>query len=651
MRRSPASHERFRDILSGNCSQNSSKKIDMVKLYRGATKLYSLIDQKLDIEDDASSSTFDLSLPTSSTNGNTMASPIEPLALNGEMKTTASPWMQDCEKRDSATNEQAVLATPRDEVARPAKKPFSFYLAFLALNISTFIVSLDATALSVAIPVRAFYLYSAPLLKRSQKITADLHGTTLQAFWSSLSFLLAVVITQPIYTSISNVLGRTAPFYLAFLFFLLGSLVFALAPNMPVLIVGRILQGIGGGGLDVLSEVILVDITSLKERPLYLGLFALPMAGGAVCGPLIGAAFSEYVDWRWIGWVNLPFAAVGAALTFFFLRLRKMEGGVRQKLKRVDWLGICVFAVGSTAFTLPLSWAGGMYSWGSWRTLLPLIVGLVVLAGFAVYERRPVEPVFPYRIFENRTAVVSILGGTIHGMILYSSTFYAPLFFQAVMLDAPVESAIAILPAGASVIGFSVVSAIVVEVIRKYRWMIIIAWICGTSGVGLWAIWGPSSAVALTAGLQVIFGVGIGTLFTVLTIPMQASVRDVDDSGIAAGTLVSFRLFGGLVGLAICAGVFNDVFGRSIAAIEELPPSLVGLKDIREAIALIPALNAADIKPAELAQIIEAYRKGFMAVFLTLSGTGVIGFFTSLLTKEISLEKEDLGRQRFEDTP
>lgn len=475
-----------------------------------------------------------------------------------------------------------------------------------------------------------------------------MQGTTLEAYWTSLSFLLAVVVAQPIYTSASDVIGRKIPFFTAFLLFFAGSLVFALGKNMATLIGGRLLQGLGGGGLDVLSEVILVDITSLKERPLYLGLFSLPMAGGAVCGPLVGAAFSEFVDWRWIGWVNLPFAAVGAALTIFFLRLRSINRSFGARLRRLDWTGMLLFAIGSVAFSLPLSWAGAMYPWSSWKTIVPFFVGIVTLVVFAFYESKPAEPIFPYRIFSNRTAAISVICGTIHGMVMYSGTFYLPLYFQAIMLETPFKSAISILPSTASTIGFSVISALAVEKFRRYRWMIIIAWVFGSCGVGLWALTSPSSQVSLTAGLQVVLGVGIGTLFTILTIPMQASVEDIDDSGIAAGILVSFRLFGGLVGLAICAGIFNNIFEQRIASIEHLPLSAEGLRDNREIISLIPGLKALDLEPEMLRKVIEAYRRSFEAVFLTLAGMGAIGFASSLFMKEISLEREDMGRQRFE---
>lgn len=481
-----------------------------------------------------------------------------------------------------------------------------------------------------------------------QRITQDLHGTTLEAFWTSLSFILAIVITQPIYITISDVLGRKIPLYAAFLFFFVGSIVFGVAKNMPVLIVGRMLQGLGGGGLDVLSEIILTDITSLKERPLFLGLYALPMAGGGVCGPLIGAAFSEFVDWRWIGWINLPIIAVGFLLAFFFLHLRPIDSSFRSKLRRLDWIGMLLFTIGSTTFALPLSWAGAMYPWSSWKTILPLIIGAVFLLVFAIYESKPADPVFPYRIFNNRTAVVTLIGAAAHGAVLYSILLYTPLFFQAVMLETPFKSAVSVLPSSTCIVAFSIFGVISVELLRQYRWGVIANGLLMTLGVGLWALWRNTSSRALLYGLQVIAAIGVGTLFTLLNIPMTASVQQADDMGVAAGILVSFRLFGALIGLAICSSVFNNVFEQRIASIGTLPPSIELLKDVREAISFIPTLRVIDLQPRILEHVIEAYRVSMMAVFLTLAGIGAVGFFASLFTRELTIEREDLGRQQFE---
>jgi len=138
----------------------------------------------------------------------------------------------------------------------------------------------------------------------------------------------------------------------------------------------------------VLQEIILADITSMKERPLYLGLLAIPIVTGSISGPILGAVFSELIGWRWIGWINLPIVGISFVLAFFFLHLKPIEMSFSAKVRRLDWIGMVVFATGATATTLPLSWADSLYSWSSWRTILPLIIGLLVLAIFAVYEKK-----------------------------------------------------------------------------------------------------------------------------------------------------------------------------------------------------------------------------------------------------------------------
>lgn len=340
--------------------------------------------------------------------------------------------------------------------------------------------------------------------------------------------------------------------------------------------------------------------------------------------------------------------AVGVVLVFFFLNLRLVDVSFRSELRRLDGIGMLLFTTGSTTFALPLSWAGSIYSWSSWRTILPLTIGAIILALFAFYETRPAEPVFLYRILNNRTAVVTLIGSAAHGAILYSMMLYLPLFFQAVLLETPFESGISLLPTSACVVGFSIFGVVTVEMLRRYRWGVILNGLLMTIGVGLWAIWQPSSSKALLYGLQIIAAIGVGSLFTMLTIPMTASVQHANDMGVAAGMVVSFRLFGALLGLASCSTVFNNVFQQRVARIGTLPLSLEPLRDIREAISFIPSLRLVEVQPEILIQVLDAYRISMIAVFLTLSGIGGIGFFASLFTKELSLEREDLGRQRFE---
>ena len=460
--------------------------------------------------------------------------------------------------------------------------------------------------------------------------------------------MLGVVITQPIYTSFSDVVGRMAPLYAACVLFTAGSIVFALGQNMPIVILGRVLQGLGGGGLDVLTEVIVTDITTLKERPLWVGLMAIPMATGIIFGPIMGALFSEYADWRWIGWINLPLIAICVVLAIFFLRLKSIEQSLWSRLMRLDWVGMLLFGMGSTAFALPLSWAGAMYRWSSWKTLVPLIIGAVLLVVFVFYEARPEEPVFPYRIFRSRTAKVTLATGFIHGMISYPLMLYIPLFLQAVLLEDPLQSAVSMLPICVMVVAFSGISAGAVEYLRKYRWEIWLAWLCIAVGTGLFSLWDAHTSLAARTSFQVIAGIGLGTLFTVPVIPMQASAPSVSDQGLSVGILVSFRLFGALLGLAVGATTFSSVFANAIAGVGPLPESVAILEDSSQAVGFIPYLKDVDLPPEILEAIREAYKQAMQSIWYFMAALGGVGFISSLWVEELTLETEELGRQHLE---
>jgi hypothetical protein len=179
----------------------------------------------------------------------------------------------------------------------------------------------------------------------------------------------------------------------------------------------------------------------------------------------------------------------------------------------------------------PLTWAGVVFPWSSWKTVLPLVLGVVILVAFGWYESKPAEPLFPYRIFQNRTASVTLVASFLHGTITFSIILYAPLFFQSVYLESPLKSAISILPLCCSSVAFGILSAVAVEMIRKYRKGILVSWIFAAVGVDLSTLWDRSSLLAVKATFQVILGIGTGTLFSILIIPMQASAPHVDDMG------------------------------------------------------------------------------------------------------------------------
>ena len=462
--------------------------------------------------------------------------------------------------------------------------------------------------------------------------------------------MLAVVVTQPLYTSASDVIGRKPLLYGAFIFFFVGSIVFAVGHSMAVVIVGRLIQGLGGGGLDVLNEVIICDITTLKERPFWLGLLALPMAAGSILGPVMGAGFSEYVNWRWIGWINLPLVAISAGCSIFFMRLKPIEGTLRSRLARLDWIGMALFTIGCTAVSLSLSWAGALYPWSSWRTILTLVVGLVGLVIFVIYEKRPAEAVIPYRFLTSQTSLATLIGGFMHGIVLYPLLLYLPLFFQSVFLETPLRSAVSILPLCCTLIFFSFIAGIVVDHFRRYLWQLWFAWITTAIGTGLFALWDAHSSLAARASYQVLAAIGLGVQFVIPAVAIQASVTKPEDQGFSVGILVSFRLFGALIGLALSSTAFSSVFRDRIASLGPLPAAIASLEDPAKAVGFIPYLRTTELAPDVLGAVQSAYLHAFRAIWYALAAFGVVGFLSSLLVKELSIETENVGRQHLEES-
>jgi MFS family permease len=190
---------------------------------------------------------------------------------------------------------------------------------------------------------------------------------------------------------------------------------------------------------------------------------------------------------------------------------------------------------------------------------------------------------------------------------MYTVQAYLPLFFQAVFLQTSIQSAISTLPFCVVFVGFSAISGVIVNRLRRYRLVLMVGWVLMTTFLGLLCIVRRDTVKAEAYTLQVFAGIGVGTVLTVTAIPTQASVRRVDDTGLAAGMLVSFRLFGALIGLTIGSNVFNSVFKQQVDSFTTLPPSIRILQDANKAIGFIPSLRRLDLSEPLMEALLHAY--------------------------------------------
>ncbi|KAF3480037.1 uncharacterized protein GIQ15_07013 [Arthroderma uncinatum] len=519
-----------------------------------------------------------------------------------------------------------------DGVTKAQRKHYSFYLSILMLAAIALIVAWDVTALSLALPI----------------IAEQLHGTNFQSFWASLAFTLGIAVTQPIYASISDVVGRKYVLYASIILFGIGSIIFATARDMNVIVAGRLIKGLGAGGLDVLQTIILCDITTLKERPRWLGVLSMANAVGAVSGPFIGGVFAEKVGWPWLGWINLITVGITGVLAFFFLHLMPIEGDIKDKMKRLDWPGFALFAVIGTTISLPLSWANMPFAWVSWQTLVPLIIGVLLLIPLGFVEKRAEVPMIPYQIFDNVSIITGTVSGAIYGSLLNPILLYLPLFFQAAYLETPIEAAKSTLPLCCLVVGTSVIVSMLIDWSRKYRIALWVGWFVTTIFLGLSYTIGPDSSRARTYAFQALLGAGLGTVLVSTQISVLASVRRVDDHGLASGMLVTTRFVGSLLGLAICSTIFNSMFEKGLSSLKgNLPKELEALEDASQAVGFIPRLREVHVSEDIMDAVKGAYTDAFQTIWVVLAAFSALAALFSVLTRENSLEKDDVGRQGF----
>ncbi|KJZ78551.1 hypothetical protein HIM_01942 [Hirsutella minnesotensis 3608] len=534
--------------------------------------------------------------------------------------------------RPTSQAEPDANVTQADGGTEPReRKHYSFYLSILMLAMIAIIVSWDVTALSLALPV----------------IADQLHGTNFQSFWASIAFILSIAVTQPIYASISDVVGRKYALYTSIILFGIGSIVFATATNMKIVVAGRLIKGLGAGGLDVLQTIILCDITTLKERPRWLGVMSMANAVGAVTGPFIGGAFAQQAGWPWLGWINLITAGITGVLAFFFLHLTPIEGDLKHKVRTLDWSGFALFTVIGTTVALPLSWANTLYSWGSWQTLVPLGVGLLLLVPFWFVEKRAAVPLIPYQIFDNVSIITGTVSGLLYGALLNPTLLYLPLFFQAVYLETPIEAAKSTLPLCCLVVAMSIIVSMLIDWSRKYRIALWAGWSLTTIFLGLNYMVGADTSRAQTYALQALLGAGLGTALMATMITVLASVRRVDDEGRAAGMLVTARFVGSLLGLAVCSTVFNSMFQRRLSSVKDLSGQLAVLQDASQAVGFIPRLREVHVSADIMRVVIGAYEDAFQTIWVVLAAFSGLAALLSIMTRENSLEKDDVGRQGF----
>ncbi|KAK4897305.1 hypothetical protein LTR27_004825 [Elasticomyces elasticus] len=512
-----------------------------------------------------------------------------------------------------------------------------FYLAFISLLVITLMAALDATSLAVAIP----------------RITSALHGTAIEGFWSATSFLLTSTVFQPVFGSFSDIFGRKPMILISLFCFGLGAILAAVAHgSMALMLVGRSVQGVGGGGVLVLTEIVITDLVPLRFRGQYFSLMGAMWAIGSVSGPLVGGAFSVGPKlWRWIFWINLPFLAIGTPLVIIFLNLHFKQTTIMQQLRRIDWVGALLFIGSTTGFLIPLTWGGVMYSWSSWRTLVPLIISAAGLVAFVVWEEKyAADPLIRISIVKNRTVALTYAGDFLQGLLLWCNLYFMPLYFQAVKGQSSIMSAIDLFPGTFTVAPAAIVVGILISKFGVYRWAIWSGWTLVLIGMATRVVLHVHASTATWVIVNLISGIGLGMLIPSLTFAVQAAVPNKDQAyGVSLFTF--FRAFGQCVGVAIGGAIFQNSMKREIsrhASIAEHASEWSA-----EASSLVQVIKHMEHGVAR-DDLLESFANALIVVWMVMVALSAVALILSLGTQHYDLDRPletDQGLQEAEKIP
>ncbi|GGS19403.1 MFS transporter [Streptomyces parvus] len=487
----------------------------------------------------------------------------------------------------------------------------SVLVAIGALLLGMLLAALDQTIVSTALPT----------------IVSELGGLD-HLSWVVTAYLLAATAATPLWGKLGDQYGRKKLFQTAIVIFLIGSALCGVAQNMPQLIGFRALQGLGGGGLMVLSMAIVGDLVTPRERGKYQGLFGAVFGVTSVLGPLLGGFFTEHLSWRWVFYINLPIGVVALGVIAAVLHIP-----VHREKHTIDYLGTFLIAAVATSLVLIASLGGTTWAWASPQIIVLAVLAVVLLVAFIAVERRAVEPVLPLKLFRIRTfSLVAVISFVI-GFAMFGAMTYLPTFLQVVHDITPTMSGVHMLPMVFGLLITSTASGQIVS--RTGRWKVfpLAGTALTTAGLLLLHNLDENSSTWLMSAYFFVFGAGLGLVMQVLVLVAQNSVS-YQDLGVATSGATFFRSIGSAFGVAVFGTVFaNRLTGQLTDALagQPLPPGIDAgsLSADPRAIGQLPA----DLRPG----VLSAYSTSITDVFLYAAPVVLLAFVLAWFLREDKL--------------
>jgi EmrB/QacA subfamily drug resistance transporter len=495
-----------------------------------------------------------------------------------------------------ARTDDTQIGLAGDLAPAPPVDPATIRAVMSGIMLAMFLSALEQTIVAPALPA----------------IGASL-GDIENLSWVITAYLLAATAATPLFGKLSDIHGRRSLMLLGIGIFIAGSVICALAPTIGVLVLGRAVQGIGGGGLLPIAQTVIADLVSPRERPRVQGYTSVMFMSASVLGPILGGMLTDYFHWSFIFWINLPLGAAAWVMTGRALRRLPQN----HRPHRLDVLGAILMVIAAVALMLALAWGGIRYPWVSWQ-VLSLIAGSIALWGlFAMRLLTAREPFIPLSILREPVAGTMTCAAFLSIGTFIGITIYTPLYFQLVLGHTASTSGLALIAYMAGATLSSIFAGRVLARVTHYMRVPKIA-----LGVGIAALaalaFDPAGRSGLEATLLLgLLGCGIGPMHPISTVVIQNVVKP-HQFGTATGAVNFFRSLGGAFIVA--------VFGAIILGAMDNVAELLGPGKLAAHAAGRAAVHAAELASA------------FRWVFLGGAGFLAIALACLLLVKEQPLQ-------------
>ena len=487
-------------------------------------------------------------------------------------------------------------------------------LIFVGLITAMLLASLSGTIFSIALPT----------------IVGELDGVD-HLLWVTTAYILASTIVMPLYGKAGDLIGRKGLLIAAIVLFMAGSVIGGLANGMTELIVGRAVQGLGGGGLMILSTAIIAEVVPARERGRYVGIMGGVFAFSSVAGPLLGGWFTESLGWRWCMWINLPLGVLAIASAAAFLHLPRWE----RERKPVDVTGMALLAAVSTAIVLVSVWAGNTYEWGS-----AVIIGLIVFSviggvAFVFVERHAAEPVMPLVLFTKRNFNVVTIAGLLIGVAMFGAIGYMPTYLQMVAGVDPTHAGFLMIPMMGGLLITSIVSGQLVTRTGRYKALPIIGTALVALSLGLLSTLSATQPIWVVCTYLTVMGIGLGMSMQILVLVVQ-NTFPITMVGTATASNNYFRQIGASLGAGVVGSLFTT---RLVSLLQERLASVAGSGgDVAGGINSLTPDAVRDLPDGIREIVVGAFNDALAPVFLIMLPLAVVAGVLLVFVREDPLK-------------